>query len=326
MGERRCRELAAVHLCCGAGGTTLGFEQAGVHTVYAFDIDFIAVETHRANFPAAPAEVRDIRQLRAGGLPPADVWACGIPCEPFSRAGRKLGSADERDISPALARLIAEVEGAGNAPAFVFLENVEEYRDSPGADVVRRVLQASGYACQEAIFCHADYGVAQKRFRWHLIAARTLPVPWPEPTHCENGPDLFERQPWVRFAAIRDGSGIRPVSAQELRGIFRRITVNAARYGNAFQPAVITGDDLLPTIQSSGYKGAGRSQVVLIYEEGRLRAMSFTEARRGQGFPDSFIFRGNEKQRWRQAGQAVPPPFAAAVARAMLEARQGEIA
>jgi site-specific DNA-cytosine methylase len=136
-----------------------------------------------------------------------------------------------------------------------------------------------------------------------------------------------ERQPGGEYCpAIRDGAGVKPVSIPALRGIFRRVVQNAARYGNAFGPTIIGDDDVLPTVMSSGYKSASRSQVVLIYEEGRLRAMSFAEARRGQGFPDSFIFRGNEEQRWRQVGQAVPPPFAAAVAGAMLEARQGEIA
>jgi DNA (cytosine-5)-methyltransferase 1 len=311
--------VKAVHLCCGAGGITLGFERAGIATAYAFDVEPVVVETHRANFPGAPCQLRDIREIHAGDLPPAGVWTCGIPCEPFSRAGRQLGSADPRDISLELARLINEAEGIGELPTFIFLENVPPYQDSKGAEAIRQELQTVGYAFREAVFCHADYGVPQKRLRWHLIAARGRSIPRPEPTHCEGGPDLFGLLPWIRFGAIRDGAGVAPVTAKELRFAFRHVVRTTIKHGNAFVPIIIDDDSVLPTVMSGDWRGAGRAQVRLVYESGTLRPLSFIEARRGQGFPDEFIFLGTVQQRWKSVGQAVPPPFAGAVARAIEE-------
>lgn len=315
------RALTAIHLACGGGGVTLGFVQAGVRTALAFDVDPVCIETHRANFPGDPVEVHDIRDVRASGLPAADVWTCGIPCEPYSVAGRKLAERDPRDISREVMRLIREAGDACQLPHYIFLENVPPFATSAGATAIREAL--TDYAIFEAILCHADYGIPQKRKRWHVVASLSSPAPIVEPTHCEFGPDLFGRQPWVRFETIRDGMGVKPVSARMLRGIFRRLINNAVRYGNAFQPAIVTKDDLLPTIMSSDYKGAGRSQGLLIYEDdGRLRPVSFVEARRGQGFPDDYTFAGTVEQRWGQVGRAVAPPVARAVANAIVAHRE----
>jgi DNA (cytosine-5)-methyltransferase 1 len=311
--------MRAIHLCCGGGGTTLGFEQASLETAFAFDVDPVAIETHKANFPSVPAKVCNIRGITARELPYSDVWTCGIPCEPFSNAGRRLGSADVRDISAEVARLIKEAD-RGKRPQFIFLENVPPYRGSTSAEVIRRALQDTGYIFNEAIFCHADYGVPQRRLRWHLIAKRhEWSIPWPEPTHCKGGPDLFGLRSWIHFGAIRDGTGVEPVSAKAIRFMLRHVARNAAKYGNAYMPAIIDDDSMLPTVMSGDWRGAGRAQVRLVYEAGVLRPLSFLEAKRGQGFPDSFVFMGNRKQQWQLVGQAVPPPFAAAVARAILE-------
>lgn len=310
--------MNAVHLCCGAGGITLGFERAGIRTVYAFDIQPVMVETHKANFPARLCEIRDIREMHGGDLPIAEVWTCGIPCEPFSRAGRKLGSADARDISLDVARLISEARDAGQPPHYVFLENVPEFASSPGAMAIWESL--AGYVVFEAVMLHANYGVPQMRHRWHVVASLSAPKVIPEPTHCENGPDFFGLKRWVRFGDICDGRGVKPISARALRGIFRRLISNAVKYHNAYAPVIVEESTLLPTILSSEYKGAGRSQSVMIYDDGRLRPISFVEARRGQGFPDDYVFLGTVAERWIEVGQAVGPPVAEAVARAILNA------
>jgi DNA (cytosine-5)-methyltransferase 1 len=317
------RVLTAVHLCCGAGGTTLGFERAGIATAYAFDISPVVVETHRANFPGAPCEVRDIRQIQARDLPPADVWTCGIPCAPFSEAGMRLGAEDERDISRDLAGLIADAAGGPSAPRCVFLENVRFYRDSASAELVRAALRPL-YNVFEAIFAHADYGVPQTRRRWHLVAAlKPSGVPIPEPTHAEH-PTLFGQKPWRRFGDIREESPDKPrcMSARALKDIIRRqrskvlsaIKHGAGPYSTLF---VVEDNDLLPTILASWYKGISRNQAVVVFDDYRFRLPTFLETKRAQGFPDDFVFCGTKKDRWGMVGRAVPPPFAEAVARAI---------
>jgi DNA (cytosine-5)-methyltransferase 1 len=314
--------FTALHIACGAGGITLGFERAGIRTAYAFDIQPVAVETHRANFPDAPCQVRDIRETHASNLPFADVWTCGIPCEPYSVAGKKLQEDDSRDIAFDVSRLIVEARIVGNQPRYVFLENVPPFAKSNGAEAIRQAL--ANYAMLEAIFLSADYGVAQKRHRWHIIASAQSPAPSPQPTHSEF-PTLFGQQPWVTFGSIRDGTGAEGITGKALRYIFNRIHNNAITYGNSFKPFVVTDDTLLPTIVASLWKGQWRSHIVIVDDnDGRFRTLSLLEGRRAQGFPDSFVLAGNAKEKWEQVGRAVAVPFAEAGARAILEHAQAE--
>jgi len=221
--------MRAIHLCCGAGGTTWGFEQAGIESVFAFDLDETSVAAHRANFLHVLVVRADFRALPAADLPPAEVWTCGLPCEPFSRSGLRLGADDPRDLSVPLARLIGKTT---NLPRYIFLENLPPYAQTTSAALVRTALEARGYRWHEAVYNHADYGVPQRRRRWHLIAGREGVSPLPQPTHAERA-NLFGRQAWIRFGAIRDGTGATPLSARALRGTFRRVINNAAKYGNA---------------------------------------------------------------------------------------------
>jgi len=308
--------MNAVHLCCGAGGTTLGFEDGGIGTAYAFDVDPVMVEIHRLNFHNVPCEVRDIRQMGSADVPEADVWTCGIPCEPFSRAGLELGTADQRDISGEVARLIRGLQG-GDWPTYIFLENVPPFANSNGAAEIRAALDVAGFVHRlEAIFLYADWGICQMRRRWHIIASRVSPVPVPEPTHSEVA-DLFSRRPWVRFGEIRDQNAVGHASVKALKGIFRRVIRNAALYGDAYSPQIVGDDDLLPTVVSA-WRAHINGTAPLIYSDGRLRPATILEARRAQGFPDGFRLVGTQVEQWKAVGQAVAPPFAMAVAKAIL--------
>jgi DNA (cytosine-5)-methyltransferase 1 len=315
--------MTAIHLCCGGGGTTLGFEQAGIQGAFAFDLDPVCVESHRLNFGDVPCEVLDMRDVRGGDLPAAEVITCGIPCEPYSIAGQRRLEADPRDLSADVARLLGEIEAA----RCVFLENVPLFARSAGAEWIRAALREAGYGWFEAIFAHADYGVAQKRKRWHLLASRNgLTLPRPEPTRSEY--PGFGTQPWVRFGAIREVSPSDPhyLSARAWKGILRRQTRAEARavegdFDTCYAKCYIVDDeDLMPTVLSSSYKGPHRNQATVVYDDGRFRAPTELEMRRAQGFPDTFRLAGNKRQRYEQIGRAVPPPFAAAVARAILAA------
>lgn len=316
--------MKAIHLCSGAGGITLGFERAGIETTFAFDYNPIVVETHKMNFPNAPCEVMDIRDVRAGDLPACDIVTCGIPCEAYSIAGYRRGLADERDISPDVARLLAELAARPSPPRYVFLENVPPYRDTPAATMIREAL--CDYHIAEAIFRHADYGVCQKRKRWHLIASLQHPIPIPEPT-CAETVNLFGLRPWIRFKEIREDPPTDPryITSKAWRGILRRQTraeiLMAERGKNQCYAKcyVVDDDDLMPTVLASWHKGVSRSQAVIVFDDYRWRAPTFLETTRAQGFSDTFVFCGNKRERYEQIGRAVPPPFAEAMARAILK-------
>src|SRR5687767_8068195 len=107
-----------LEICAGAGGQAIGLEAAGFEHTAVIEIDPHACETLNANRPHWRAVPTDVRAF--DGKPykdQIDLLAGGVPCPPFSIAGKQLGSADERDLFPEALRLTAEIE-----PRAVLLE------------------------------------------------------------------------------------------------------------------------------------------------------------------------------------------------------------
>ena len=314
---------------------TLGLENAGVKTVWAFDLDSAAIVTHENNFPHVPTSIRDIRKTKIDDFPPADLWACGVPCGPFSQAGKRLEEKDERDISSDLARLLEMSAGMPNGPRYVFLENVALYAKSAGANLVRRALRRAGFrSIFEDVFTYADFGICQTRRRWHLFASKVLPAIFPIPTHSKEGGDvggLIVHSPWVSFGHIRERFVDKPryLSAHALRGVLRRQKSKALSAGLKGDKSsynvlyIVDDDDLMPTVLSSWSKGLSRNQAVVVFDDYRYRMPTMRETTRAQGFPDNFGFCGTLETRYQHIGQAVPPPFAFAAGLAFVAHAEG---
>jgi DNA (cytosine-5)-methyltransferase 1 len=116
-------ELTCLEICAGAGGQSLGLEQAGFSHVAAVEIDPDACETLRLNRPAWKVDQGDVHHFDGAPFRGVDLLAGGVPCPPFSIAGKQLGADDERDLFPQALRLVQECE-----PAAVMLENVAACR------------------------------------------------------------------------------------------------------------------------------------------------------------------------------------------------------
>jgi len=113
--------LTSIEICAGAGGQALGLEQAGFSHLRLVENDPECCATLRArrSWRASVREV-DLQEYRAvSHRGSVDLLAGGVPCPPFSRAGKQLGRSDERDLFPEALRLIEESE-----PRAVMLENV----------------------------------------------------------------------------------------------------------------------------------------------------------------------------------------------------------
>jgi len=99
----------ALEICAGGGGQALGLEQAGFAHVGLVEVDEAACETLKANRPlwnVIQADINDIDGVPYQGI---DLLAGGIPCPPFSIAGKQLGSEDERNLFPAVIRLTKQI-------------------------------------------------------------------------------------------------------------------------------------------------------------------------------------------------------------------------
>src|SRR5208283_5708461 len=102
--------LTTLELCAGAGGQALGLEQAGIEHLALVEWDRHACETLRLNRPKWNVIKSDIREFDATGYKGVDIVSGGLPCPPFSVAGRQLGDKDDRNLFPAAIRIIAQAK------------------------------------------------------------------------------------------------------------------------------------------------------------------------------------------------------------------------
>ena len=135
--------LTCVEICAGAGGQALGLAMAGfVHVALVeYEEDYCKVlKQNRPEWNVICADVHDFDGLPYHGV---DLLAGGVPCPPFSVAGKQLGQEDERDLFPEAIRLIKEIQ-----PRAVMLENVRGFLDAgfdENRDHIFTSIQKLGY-------------------------------------------------------------------------------------------------------------------------------------------------------------------------------------
>jgi DNA (cytosine-5)-methyltransferase 1 len=181
----------AVDLFAGAGGMTLGFEQAGFDVLAAVEIDPIHCAVHEYNFPYSTIFCCDIATLSGdtirqfsniGNRPIHGVFG-GPPCQGFSLMGKRLLEDSRNQLVFHFVRLVAELQ-----PQFFVLENVKGMAAGKYQQFIQELINKFAYYGYHIQLPHqvlnaADYGVPQKRERLFLIGSKIgLPLPkYPEP-------------------------------------------------------------------------------------------------------------------------------------------------
>ena len=112
--------LTSIEICAGAGGQALGLENAGFEHLALVEIDDQACATLKSNRPNWNVLHQDLKLFKGNEYKNVDLFAGGVPCPPFSVAGKQLGSDDERDLFPEALRLIQKIQ-----PKAILLENVK---------------------------------------------------------------------------------------------------------------------------------------------------------------------------------------------------------
>ncbi len=190
--------LTAIDLFCGAGGLSLGLEQAGFRVLVGADNDPASVETHESNIGGLGylGDLSDpdpfLRQIREWGIGSVDVIAGGVPCQPFSRAGqsklRSLVESGQRSTNDPRAQMwrsfIQVVKET--KPRGVLLENVPDFAAwNEGSVLVGfcEALRELGYRPQTKILHAYEHGVPQHRGRLFIVALKpgASKFTWPEP-------------------------------------------------------------------------------------------------------------------------------------------------
>lgn len=310
-------KLTVLDVCSGAGGEAIGLETAGFIHEAVVEIDATACQTLRLNRPSWHVIEGDIREVNGLDFRGIDLLAGGVPCPPFTIAGKQLGADDERDLFPEALRLIEQAK-----PAAVMLENVPGFAaakfTSYRRDLMLR-LHHLGYEAQWQVLNSSAYGVPQLRPRFVLVALRqpfAVAFQWPE----------TKGIPATVSQAIGDLMGSRGWQG----------AVHWYRKANGIAPTLVGGSkkhggpDLGPT--------RARKQWELLGVDGRgiadlppgedfpvdgLPRLTLRMAARLQAFPDTWIFAGGKTAAYRQVGNALPPPVAQAIGEAIFSALAG---
>ncbi|WP_245430273.1 DNA cytosine methyltransferase [Rhizobium tropici] len=315
------QKLTVVELCAGAGGMSLGLEDAGFHPLALFEFDKHAAATLRLNRPLWNVVEGDIRQVdfteyRSAGV---DLLVGGPPCQGYSVDGKGLGKDDPRDLLLECARAAREML----PKAFVF-ENVAGLLNAKHADHLGnflRQLRKSGYAVQIVRMEAEDYGVAQERTRMlfvgmHQAAMGAFQAPPVFPEWRLNLGDVLEdlmaangwtgAKEWAEarrnHVVVRNGIEKRGALASTVVG-----RKGGSREKEALRWAtkginIATVADAAPTQHQADVSGPGFLPQLTL----RIRA-------RLQGFRDDWDFVGGKDSSARQIGNAVPPILGQAI-------------
>lgn len=316
------RRRTVVEICAGAGGQALGLDLAGFEHLLAVELDPSAAATLSENRPGWDVRIGDVADPEvwkpeefAGRV---DLLAGGVPCPPFSIAGKQLGAEDERDLFAWAVELVGRVR-----PKAVMLENVRGLsmpRFAGYRQQIKDRLAELGYWSDWKLLEARNYGVPQLRPRFILVAlpeAEARHFSWPEP----------------RPTDATVGSALKGLmAANNWKG-----AEDWARKANSIAPTIVGGSkkhggaDLGPTRAKEAWRVLGVDARGITDDapdpEGPKWPMPRLTTEMvallqgwdpAQGY--TWRFTGRKTSVYRQIGNAFPPPVARAVGESILAA------
>lgn len=345
-----------IDIFAGAGGLSLGLENAGFDLLAAIESDPRHAATHRRNFPhcrlveadvvsLAPEQLVAIVPELSGGL---DLLAGGPPCQGFSVMGRRRAEDPRNDLLGEFARLVEELR-----PRAFLMENVPGLlSDRYGAifAALCKRLRSAGYRVAEPLVLDArSFGVPQRRKRVFLLGVRGqakmpgLPTITPEPPptvwdaisdlpEVDDFPELDRCDEYagdlgapsayaddLRFSEAAPLSGcLRPRHSPEVRARFAATAPGTREPISRFDR--LRSDGVAVTLRAGTTREYGKHMAPRPIHPVTPRCITVREGARLHSFPDNFRF---DPTRWHgsmEIGNAVPPKLAEALGRALLAA------
>jgi len=284
-----CLPLRVLDLFCGAGGLSEGFHQAGFEIVRGYDNDLKALETYNLNHDGVGQEM----DLKTESFDWAQHWSVdvvigGPPCQPFSVASiyQKV-----RTLDLSLIDRFMEIMHVVK-PRFWLMENVPGLKKlRPGGEILNA----------------ADFGVPQARNRYFL-SNFTLP----ESPNAGKGWRSLNA-----FPTVLGHDGFR--RTEELHDAFKAMAFPTTTTGSGFYATqrgrkIVPDGKLIPELASIVPESLKDDYKVT--PKGWLSVTNKFLAW-VQGFPESYRWSGNRSEVRNQIVNAVPPPLAKAIARAI---------
>ena len=296
-------KFSSIEICAGAGGQALGLEVAGFEHKALVEIDKNACNTLRYNRPDWNVLEMDVKEFSAKNFEGITLFAGGVPCPPFSVAGKQLGLEDERDLFPEAIRLIREC-----SPKAILLENVKgllsKKFDSYRNQLVRE-LRSLGYEGEWKLIISSDYGVPQLRPRAIFIGFKD---------------GLFDYFQWPQRNLIKPKT-VGETLYEEMKSLGWEHAEEWKSKANTIAPTLVGGSkkhggaDLGPTRAKEAWKKLGVDGKGLVETPPRngfegMPRLTIKMAAAIQGFPSDWIFTGKKTPAYRQVGNAFPPPVA----------------
>lgn len=318
----------------GCGGTSKGFELAGLRPVFALDFDEDSSKTFIDNFPEVEFRLSDIKNFESkivGDLINRDnvTLFCGCaPCQPFTRQNTRKPEGVTDPRRSLLATFGDLIES--HLPDYVFVENVPGMQRVKGSSTLNRFsnkLMRLGYDTEIGIVESQNYGVPQRRRRLVLLASKHGRITFPSAT---NGFAVGEP-----YSTVRDWiSGFPPINAGEAHPDvpnhqaanlselnLKRIMATPPEGSRSDWPEEFHLD-----CHKAGYSGhtdvygrmrwdgpaTGLTTRCISLSNGRFghpvqhRGISVREAASIQTFPENFEFSGSLASQAKQIGNAVP--------------------
>ncbi|MET7892361.1 DNA cytosine methyltransferase [Streptomyces mirabilis] len=359
------RGYTSIEICAGAGGQAIGLHLAGFRHLALVEIDKYAAATLRENIEVHPkwdwerdncdVLCKDVLEFdpehdleKSAGLyrrGEVDLLAGGVPCPPFSHAGKQLGEDDERDLFPRILELAELIR-----PRAVMIENVRGLMDAKFDDYRSRI-QASlegmepdddglpGYEVVGWKVYEAEkFGVPQLRPRSILVAFRKdvlKDLKYEAPAPSAKRVTVFDALKKTMEERIKPFEG-EPRAAQAQQ-VFDKWADDAKK---DVAPTLVGGSkkhggaDLGPSRAKKAWRALGVSGMgvanapvngVPTGTEDRdlFRAggpmLTVRQAAIIQGFPTEWDFTGGKTAQYRQVGNAFPPPVAQAIGESIIE-------
>jgi DNA (cytosine-5)-methyltransferase 1 len=316
-----------IDLFSGAGGLSLGFENANFENIFSIDLEKDYCETYKFNFPNHKLIEKDITKLSDDEIllltknKKIDVVIGGPPCQGFSMAGnigRNFIDDPRNHLFKDFSRVVSLTQ-----PKIFIMENVARlftHNKGKTKEEIIKTFEDLGYSVDCKILCSADYGVPQIRNRVIFIGNR-LKIKNKFPTKhikkFKTVKDAIDDLPKIKSGEKSELANHEAMNhTPEMLNKMGYITDggNRNQIPLKFRPQ---SGDIRKYIKYDSSKPSicvtGDMRKVFHYSENR--ALTVRELARIQTFPDTFIFKGNKISQQQQVGNAVPPLMAKAIAK-----------
>jgi DNA (cytosine-5)-methyltransferase 1 len=299
--------VKAIDLFAGFGGLSLGAQRAGADVLWAANHWDYAVQTHATNHPNTQHVCQDLRQADWTKLPSYELMLAAPACQGHSQASqpkRRL----YHDALRATAWAVVDCADV-TSPRALVVENVPDFLRWRLYPLWRQALEVLGYHLQELVLTASLHGVPQRRQRLLIVGTR-------RPVRLDVQKDAQELPfgPHVEW----DAPGWRPLS-EASEGAQERFRRAQANHGPRCLSQHVTGHSGSPLDEPIRTITTKDQWVVL--DGRRYRPLTEREYARAMGFPDSYTWApARRRDVVRGLGNAVPPPLAERVVRAVLEA------